>query len=72
MRRRNRRDRPLLSEVLRHNTEQRWTDGPRVNDADGGPGCDDFCPHDDHHHHHHGSGQGMDDDSDQDGGEEWV
>jgi hypothetical protein len=69
MRRRDRVNRPLLSEVLRHNTEQRWTDDRGLIDADGGPGCDDFCPHDDHHHGHD---QGTYDDPNQDNGEEWV
>ena len=63
-------DRPLLSEVLRHSTEQRWADDPRLNDAGDGPARDDFCPHDDHHHH--GDDQGINDDPNQDGGEEWV
>lgn len=70
MRRQDRRDRTRLSERLRRTTEQRWTDDPRLNDAGGGPDCDDFWPHDDSHHHHSDSHYDLD--GDNDGAEQWV
>jgi hypothetical protein len=55
-------------EALRRGTEQRWTDNPRLNEAGGGPGCDDSGSHDNHHR----SGFQDHDFGEVDDGEEWM